>query len=740
MKKSEELFALAPQPQRPPINAALAMSVNKAEAAGRYIKGELLTVAIWDHAKKPLAIWYFCGNYWTGQLRRDPKATPSFMWPSRINELQRGYGRNNRPAIMTADENRLRDYFGEPEEKEILDVIERALTAHRDARLKARNDYQAAQTEQWFAKIPKLAPDELDRRARAACCDAVLLWFSNKKEQRILPGGVPEMVKVQTLHCDSCDGTYTVDGWELQHRKEAVCQCCGKRMTLYNTRYTAKRYYHQRTFLIGQKTGDGLWIRRYLICFDYEEGPLRVTAYERGRWLVNGAKVLHWKLNYYWDRGGFEHNWQMCQKGNFAGALVCPVGPYQAYEFAVWEPALENELMDLLQIRWVDKYIKDLNLWGYVKLWEAVTKYPMGESLIKTGWGEELYNWACHRDRNTSTAINIMSRTYYGVFGLNRQELKTVLAQTGKKRFDCVSEAVRWKGAGMAITESNLKSVRNIRIPRDIQKLCKRFGPVKTLKYLRHQTRKITGAYTGEISGQVASDWADYIEMAEAVGANLKIESVAFPLDLARRHEDMVRQRREAEGLKGAAAKKKSAEMAGEKMEAKFHVSEILKRIKSTYEYQSGAYAIVVPQTATDIMMDSEFLNHCVRRGERYFERISSRESYILFLRHADKSEIPWYTLEVEPGGTVRQKRSYNNEQYADLEKAKPFIAEWQQAVQSRMSAGEIKLADRARELRAQEFDELKKNGNLIRTGRLAGKLLVDELMADLMEAAKNAG
>ena len=45
-----------------------------------------------------------------------------------------------------------------------------------------------------------------------------------------------------------------------------------------------------------------------------------------------------------------------------------------------------------------------------------------------------------------------------------------------------------------------------------------------------------------------------------------------------------------------------------------------------------------------------------------------------------------WYTLEVEPGGTVRQKRSYNNDQYADLEDAKPFIAEWQQVVQGRMT------------------------------------------------------
>lgn len=100
----------------------------------------------------------------------------------------------------------------------------------------------------------------------------------------------------------------------------------------------------------------------------------------------------------------------------------------------------------------------------------------------------------------------------------------------------------------------------------------------------------------------------------------------------------------------------------------------------------------------------------------------------------------PWYTLEVEPGGTIRQKRSYNNEQYADLEDAKPFLAEWQQAVRQRMSAAEVSLAEKSRAARVREFDKLKEKGSVIRTGSHAGQLLVDELMRDLMEVEQNAG
>ena len=144
-------------------------------------------------------------------------------------------------------------------------------------------------------------------------------------------------------------------------------------------------------------------------------------------------------------------------------------------------------------------------------------------------------------------------------------------------------------------------------------------------------------------------------------------------------------------------------------------------------------------EVAKDIVKDSTFLGHCVANTNRYYERISSEESYIVFLRQTDKPNRPWYTLEIEPGGTIRQKRSYSNEQYSDLQEAVPFLKEWQQVVQKRMDEKERKLAVESKEKRNKEFEELTVNGNIIHTGRYAGKLLVDELMKDLMEAAATA-
>lgn len=164
-----------------------------------------------------------------------------------------------------------------------------------------------------------------------------------------------------------------------------------------------------------------------------------------------------------------------------------------------------------------------------------------------------------------------------------------------------------------------------------------------------------------------------------------------------------------------------------------------MKRIRKLYEYKGERYSIIVPADVFDIVKDSTFLGHCVANTNRYYERISSEESYIVFLRQTDKPNRPWYTLEIEPGGTIRQKRSYSNEQYSDLQEAVPFLKEWQQVVQKRMDEKERKLAVESKEKRNKEFEELTVNGNIIHTGRYAGKLLVDELMKDLMEAAATA-
>ena len=166
------------------------------------------------------------------------------------------------------------------------------------------------------------------------------------------------------------------------------------------------------------------------------------------------------------------------------------------------------------------------------------------------------------------------------------------------------------------------------------------------------------------------------------------------------------------------------------------HIDEICQSLKGKYEYGNEQYMIIAPSGVEEIILEGRALTHCVSNSDRYWERIENRESYILFLRKSSEPEKPYYTLEIEPDGTIRQKRSILNEQYEDIEQATGFLLKWQQVVAKRLTDEDRSLAGQSRTLRMEEFEQLRKDHVTVRTGSLSGKLLVDVLMGDLMETA----
>ena len=131
-----------------------------------------------------------------------------------------------------------------------------------------------------------------------------------------------------------------------------------------------------------------------------------------------------------------------------------------------------------------------------------------------------------------------------------------------------------------------------------------------------------------------------------------------------------------------------------------------------------------MPGNFLEITAEGMALHHCVGNTERYFERIVSRETYICFLRRKEAPDTPFYTIEVEPGGTIRQHRGDFDEE-PEIERIKPFLKKWQQEIRRRMQAGDYMLAEKSAALRQKNIQELQEKNN---TRVLAG------LMEDLME------
>lgn len=225
---------------------------------------------------------------------------------------------------------------------------------------------------------------------------------------------------------------------------------------------------------------------------------------------------------------------------------------------------------------------------------------------------------------------------------------------------------------------------------------------------------------------ETITTWKDYLSMAARLGYDLNDEIIYRVRRLRKRHNELVE----------ILEQQNMTVQAGEILRDFPHVEEHMRSVKATYEYGDEHYTVLVPGCIEDVITEGRSLHHCVDKQERYWDRIERNESYIFFLRRTAQLDQPYYTLEVEPGGTIRQKRTMYDRQEDDIEDAKEFLLKWQFEIKIRLTDKDRVLAEKSRILRLENFKQLRRDNIKINTGDLQGAKLVEVLMADLMVAA----
>lgn len=221
---------------------------------------------------------------------------------------------------------------------------------------------------------------------------------------------------------------------------------------------------------------------------------------------------------------------------------------------------------------------------------------------------------------------------------------------------------------------------------------------------------------------QVLTTYNDYMNMAERLKMDTSSEQIYKPKDLKKAHTKVI-------DLLSQAGWEKTAQDASKKFPK---VNEELPRLLK-YEYKGSAYQIVAPRTITDIVREGSLLGHCIHTCDSYYQRIETKESFIMFLRKNDDPEKPWYTLEVEPSGNIRQKRTVGDNQNDDLKAAVPFLHEWQQWLQKILSEEDKKLAKISEKKRKENYKKIREEKKKVWHGKLQGQLLADVLEADFL-------
>lgn len=529
--------------------------------------------------------------------------------------------------------------------------------------------------------------------------------------------------KTTKATCSACQSEHEYDKGKIRPKQIIACPSCGTECTVKRVDYKNSNpipgYQFRKEILLFQKIGEEFCERHFYATrwVDFSGEETRLTEigrifYPAGQynpsWNGNLTYGLRGKGRTYFNKynpwSGKEF-WDDKNLSGMSNIILCP-GP-------VYPRTINKKMFEGTRYQYCAmELIRNEKGFTPIDYLEKFNQMPQKmEMMVKTGL--------------LRMALEITKYEFKGSgkpweqLGITKKQMNRLRDINGGHR------ALLWmryeEGTGKAVDDETIRYFEKEKIdPDDIAFISDRMSERKIMNYIIRQQKQRKSK-----TEDVLILWRDYLSMAMRMKMDVHQELIFKPGDVKRAHDDLVR-------LCGGAD---VAKRAGEIIQKYPDVDEILQSIKDKYEYMDEQYAVVVPEKIEGIIYEGRKLGHCLDKSDIYFDRIQRRESFIVFLRKAEDIEKPYYTLEIEPDGTTRQKRTTGDRQDKDFQEAVSFIRKWQREVKKRLNKADKELAAQSAELREKEFEELRKSQTKVWHGALAGKLLVDVLEADLMVA-----
>ena len=592
---------------------------------------------------------------------------------------------------------------------QITERLERIDDAYNEERRRVREVNKARRMNDFISLLPDL-PEGFEEWCKETVFGGEHYFFGK--------------AKCDEYSCTACGKKHRVKG--LKDRQETVCKRTGK-----TVKVTKRRTYIERREQVqvvqnmpeaDNPFGKSAVARHLYVWAEWTAKGMSINASDAMVIVLPKAKdILHpaepaskWFYNVH--SSWFGEMWTEHNRANFR------IKREYMYPGTVKE-ALSGTVYDGLGLETAARegwYI------GYNNL--MIDRRPVTEYLIKGGFKGlvneiSILRWAYVRGikQSGSSAKDVLLLNGQGVARLRQLDGDLTMLhwlQSVQMCGDKISDkTLRWFSTH-AVSPTDLAFALNCGM-----------SPESAANYVENQIG-LYGRKSDYLSANhVIGEWRDYMDMAEKLNLDTSKEMIYRPKDLKGRHDEL-----------SMLLSQKKDELERDRIEGLYPaVVPTCDRIRPFYEWSDEDYMVRVPSGAYDIIREGRLLRHCVGSTDRYFDRIAESESYIMFLRKKNRPDTPWYTMEIEPGGKVRQLRTIGDEEGKDRAEAKEALRKWQSEIQKRLrkvegGKKEIDAAEVSREKRLKEFEELRKGGNVIRNGRLAGRLLVEVLEADFKE------
>lgn len=321
-------------------------------------------------------------------------------------------------------------------------------------------------------------------------------------------------------------------------------------------------------------------------------------------------------------------------------------------------------------------------------LLRRLIKYPFIEYVQKSGLTALVED--IMENREDSSLFDSSAQRIHEVLKLDKQRFNRMRQLNGNSK---VLAALQYeKSTASRITDENIVYIKNNNI--DIHDLCMNrtmMNLQKTLNFLERQQEK-----NGLGFNETRRYFRDYLDMAEERGMDITDEIVCKNSRMMEFHNRYLEEKNRENNIQ-----------RDKKVNDKFpKIREDYEKNTEHFGFETNEFVFLVPRKASDITKEGRHQHHCVGASDTYMSRMNEGSSFIIFLRHRQSKNIPYYTLEVTWDGKIRQFYSAYDRQ-PDKERVESILAEWKKEIVKRNAEIEEK-----QNMFANEFGL-----NVVRTG-----------------------
>lgn len=634
-------------------------------------------------------------QYLTYDCRTEKWLTASIY---RLNMPSYSYYAADRLWISRETNKAIRRYFNT--DKDGIDAISQFQENILAERLEQRHKKETDPWDEDLLQTPALPKDWLNWVSKVGVPEHFMFYtYTRNKKNRV-------------GYCSHCGKTVPIK--EPRYNKEGICPRCRTAITYKAIGKCGTVVTDYRTAHLIQRCKDGIMLREFIVRRTHKrykhENP-EVYSHEVRR-VICDKNGIPQRAYYYGLYKQVKHRW--------IATPIAGVGYYyyNRYEGKLYGKTMPTLIKNELKKTGIAEYYRYKGIIEPERFLITVGRYPYFEKIAKVGL-TTLFDEQIRRTWSDDIQVDSSQSSLLKLLHITSEQLKRLQKCNGGYKL------LRWLQygniSGQIISDETINwMLENDFTPKEFAFISDKMTMEQIRSYIMKKMRKENMRLR-----EVITTWSDYLSMAKRLKMDVNNESVYKVHRLRQKHNELV-----------AICNKEELSLRAEEIRELYPcVEKVMAEIKDKYEFADRTYTVLAPVKVEDVLVEGKRLDHCVS-NDKYWERIATSESYILFLRKTKEPDVAYYTLEVEPGGTIRQKRTMGDTQQDDIKDATEFLRKWQTEIAKRMSGQDRKLAAQSKILRLEEFAQMDRDNVLINTGHLHGHRLVDVLMADLMEVA----